>query len=113
MTHSWAPNFGFKLWPRHLLGTKREMINLSSVQTLMNAGEQVTPEVCDAFLAATGLSPSVLQPAFGMAEVRRAHHGMRPPRIQTSSKPLSPVHPLPSSGTENHVSSTGLYLHDL
>ena len=69
VTHSWAPNFGFKLVAQADAAGAAAKIDLSSVQRLMNAGEQVTAEVCDAFLACTGLHPSVMQPAFGMAEV--------------------------------------------
>ena len=67
VSHSWAPNFGFQL-VAEALGTQR-CPSLTTVRRLMNAGEQVTLEACDAFCAATGLSSSVLQPAFGMAEV--------------------------------------------
>ena len=69
VTHSWAPNFGFKLVVQADKAGAARGIDLSRVQKLMNAGEQVTSEVCDAFLLATGLEPSVVQPAFGMAEV--------------------------------------------
>lgn len=67
VSHSWAPNFGFRL-VAEALGTQR-CPSLTTVRRLMNAGEQVTLEACDTFCAATGLSPSVMQPAFGMAEV--------------------------------------------
>jgi hypothetical protein len=61
---------GFKLVAQadNAAGAARQ-IDLTCVDRLMNAGEQVTPEVCDAFLRVTGLPPSVMQPAFGMAEV--------------------------------------------
>lgn len=68
VSHSWAPNFGFKLVVDALAKTSATY-RLASVQMLMNAGEQVTIEVCDAFLSALGLDPRVMQPAFGMAEV--------------------------------------------
>ena len=75
-THSWAPNFGFKL----VVNALREAtppdttagplsVDLTALRRLMNAGEQVTTDVCDAFIAALGLRPDVMQPAFGMAEV--------------------------------------------
>ena len=71
VTHSWSPNFGFKL---AALAVKNEGLDvfdgdLSAIKLLMNAGEQVTTEVCDGFLRATGLPSNVMQPAFGMAEV--------------------------------------------
>ena len=69
VSHSWAPNFGFRL----VVAALREaghppLPQLSSVRALMNAGEQVTAEVVDAFLRLTGLDGRVMQPAFGMAE---------------------------------------------
>ena len=72
-THSWSPNFGFKLVADALQGTcapggQHSCGDLSSLKLLMNAGEQVAAEVCDAFLRATGLHRTVMQPAFGMAE---------------------------------------------
>ena len=71
VTHSWAPNFGFKLVAAALRHAPEAAASydLTCVARLMNAGEQVTSEACEAFLAATGLLPSVMQPAFGMAEV--------------------------------------------
>ncbi len=70
VTHSWAPNFGFKLVAQaaSTAGSAHLAFDLSRLKSVMNAGEQVTAEVCDAFLACTGLPPSVMQPAFGMAE---------------------------------------------
>ena len=117
VTHSWAPNFGYKLIVaalRAIHGTAGSSAspgsmttttvggsggkgsgngggggggssdgsrggsgsgggtpaigNLTFIRRLMNAGEQVTAEVCDAFLSLTGLPPDVMQPAFGMAE---------------------------------------------
>ena len=70
VTHSWSPNFGFKLVADALQGKPGQhgCGDLSSLKLLMNAGEQVTAEVCDAFLRATGLHRTVMQPAFGMAE---------------------------------------------
>ena len=69
VSHSWAPNFGFKL----VAAALREAgapppPDLSCVRALMNAGEQVTADVCDAFLRLAGLPRRVMQPAFGMAE---------------------------------------------
>ena len=74
VTHSWAPNFGFKLVAGAIekaMDTEGRAFthDVSSLKLLMNAGEQVVAEVCDAFLSATGLPQRVMQPAFGMAEV--------------------------------------------
>jgi len=72
VSHSWTPNFGFKLVSDALLRTPSLTWDLSSVKFLMNAGEQVTPKVVREFLklvAPLGISNQVMQPAFGMAEV--------------------------------------------
>ena len=76
VSHSWAPNFGFKLVAAALEaegagGATRGVgiLDLSALKRLMNAGEQVTTEVNAAFLRALRLDESVMQPAFGMAEV--------------------------------------------
>ncbi|HEU5124613.1 MAG TPA: condensation domain-containing protein [Verrucomicrobiae bacterium] len=71
-THSWAPNFGFKLVSDRLARVMGRHWDLSSLKFLMNAGEQVTLPVVRDFLRATarfGIRESVMQPAFGMAEV--------------------------------------------
>ena len=71
VTHSWAPNFGFKLVSDRLAQNKGRHWNLSSIRYLMNAGEQVTLPVVRDFLQATagfGVRPDAMQPAFGMAE---------------------------------------------
>ena len=72
VSHSWSPNFGFKLISDSLAKNHGKNWNLSSVKLLMNAGEQVTPRVVREFLATVasfGISSQVMQPAFGMAEV--------------------------------------------
>ncbi len=72
VTHSWAPNFGFKLVSEALARQSGRRWELGSVQRLMNAGEQVTLPVCEEFLRRTasfGMKPTVMQPGFGMAEV--------------------------------------------
>jgi acyl-CoA synthetase (AMP-forming)/AMP-acid ligase II/thioesterase domain-containing protein/NAD(P)-dependent dehydrogenase (short-subunit alcohol dehydrogenase family)/acyl carrier protein len=72
VSHSWSPNFGFKLISEVLTKTPGKTWDLSSVKFLMNAGEQVTPRVVREFLnsvAPFGISSQVMQPAFGMAEV--------------------------------------------
>lgn len=70
-THSWAPNFGFALVNQALAGAGERRWDLKRMRYFMNAGEQVTLPVCSAFvrgLAAFGVRPQALQPAFGMAE---------------------------------------------
>ncbi|WP_071187591.1 SDR family NAD(P)-dependent oxidoreductase [Trichormus sp. NMC-1] len=72
VSHSWSPNFGFKLISEALAKIAEKTWDLSSVKFLMNAGEQVTPRVVREFLnsvAPFGISSQVMQPAFGMAEV--------------------------------------------
>lgn len=72
VSHSWTPNFGFKLISEALAKNPGHTWDLSSVKFLMNAGEQVTAKVVREFLAnvaSFGISDQVMQPAFGMAEV--------------------------------------------
>ncbi|MCU1275548.1 MAG: hypothetical protein JWO48_2979, partial [Bryobacterales bacterium] len=71
VTHSWAPNFGFKLVADALKNGPRRKWDLSSIRFLMNAGEQVTTAVVRDFLNAVapfGVRTAAMQPAFGMAE---------------------------------------------
>lgn len=70
-THSWAPNFGFKMVADALAASKDRRWDLSSVKGLVNAGEQVTLPVVQDFLdrvAPFGVTRTAMQPAFGMAE---------------------------------------------
>lgn len=72
VTHTWSPNFGFKLVSDALSKSEGRVWDLSSVEFFMNAGEQVTPPVVREFLervAPFGVRPAAMQPAFGMAEV--------------------------------------------
>ncbi len=72
VTHTWSPNFGFKLVNDALAMAGERRWDLSSVKALMNAGEQVTVPVMAEFLRCTGsfgIEPRAVQPAFGMAEV--------------------------------------------
>jgi amino acid adenylation domain-containing protein len=72
VTHSWSPNFGFKLVADAARAAPERRWDLSAIKALMNAGEQVTLPVAREFLAAlapSGLREQALQPAFGMAEV--------------------------------------------
>jgi acyl-CoA synthetase (AMP-forming)/AMP-acid ligase II/NADP-dependent 3-hydroxy acid dehydrogenase YdfG len=72
VTHSWSPNFGFKLVSDRLLTQPGRTWDLSSIKFFMNAGEQVTLPVVRNFLndlAPFGVRQQAMQPAFGMAEV--------------------------------------------
>lgn len=71
VTHTWSPNFGFKLVSEALKKTSQQYWNLSSIQYFMNAGEQVTLAVIEEFIHYTapyGVKENMMQPAFGMAE---------------------------------------------
>ena len=76
VTHTWSPNFGFKLVSERvgtLLGdrrspTRNKTWNLSSIKFFMNAGEQCTLPVIREFLQAVapfGVPQQALQPALG------------------------------------------------
>ncbi|WP_437617321.1 condensation domain-containing protein [Sorangium sp. So ce1151] len=72
VTHTFAPNFAFKLINDALAGSPERRWDLSSLRRVINAGEQVVVPVAQEFLRRTadfGLRPGVMQPAFGMAEV--------------------------------------------
>ncbi len=72
VTHTWSPNFGFKLVNHALANGSERSWDLSSMKFFMNAGEQVTLPVVSEFLdllAPFGVAPNAMQPAFGMAEV--------------------------------------------
>lgn len=72
VTHTWSPNFGFKLVADRLSNVLGRRWDLSSLRFFMNAGEQVTMPVVREFLRAVasfGVRESAMQPAFGMAEV--------------------------------------------
>jgi acyl-CoA synthetase (AMP-forming)/AMP-acid ligase II/NADP-dependent 3-hydroxy acid dehydrogenase YdfG/acyl carrier protein len=71
VTHTWAPNFGFKIVAEALAASGSKRFDLSCVKRFMNAGEQVTLPVVEDFLNAVrpfGVAPVAMQPAFGMAE---------------------------------------------
>ncbi|KUI98279.1 non-ribosomal peptide synthetase [Vibrio sp. MEBiC08052] len=71
VTHTWAPNFGFRLVSEQLSEGTSKHWDLSSIQYFMNAGEQATLSVIKAFIDAVtpfGVKPHSMQPAFGMAE---------------------------------------------
>ncbi len=72
VTHSWAPNFGYKLVSEAIIAHPDQSWDLSKIEYLMNGGEQVTLQVVQSFLERThqfGLNPSAITPAYGMAEV--------------------------------------------
>ncbi|HET7544173.1 MAG TPA: SDR family NAD(P)-dependent oxidoreductase [Polyangiaceae bacterium] len=71
VSHSWAPNFAYRLVSAALAGTA-ERWDLSCVQTLLSAGEAVSSSTVQEFtrqLALHGLPRTALRPAFGMAEL--------------------------------------------
>jgi acyl-CoA synthetase (AMP-forming)/AMP-acid ligase II/NAD(P)-dependent dehydrogenase (short-subunit alcohol dehydrogenase family) len=72
VTHTWSPNFGYKLVNDRLIKGEGKTWDLSSIKFFMNAGEQVTLPVVRDFLRLTGpfgVPSRAMQPAFGMAEV--------------------------------------------
>lgn len=72
ITHSWAPNFAYSLVSAALKGERQREWDLSCVKMLLTAGESITRTTTSEFLdslAPYGLQLSVLQTAFGMAEV--------------------------------------------
>jgi amino acid adenylation domain-containing protein len=72
VTHTWSPNFGYKLLSDYLSRNKNRTWDISSIKFFMNAGEQVTLPVVRDFLelvAPFGIPLNAMQPAFGMAEV--------------------------------------------
>ncbi|HEX2053673.1 MAG TPA: AMP-binding protein, partial [Actinomycetota bacterium] len=71
VTHTWSPNFGFKLVADHLATAADRHWDLSQMRFFMNAGEQVTLPVVRDFLdrvAPFDVPQQAMQPAFGMAE---------------------------------------------
>jgi acyl-CoA synthetase (AMP-forming)/AMP-acid ligase II/NAD(P)-dependent dehydrogenase (short-subunit alcohol dehydrogenase family)/acyl carrier protein len=71
VTHTWAPNFGFRIVSEALTARDSKHFDLSCVKRFMNAGEQVTLPVVEEFLGFVrkfGVPEQAMQPAFGMAE---------------------------------------------
>ncbi|MFT3775982.1 MAG: AMP-binding protein [Minicystis sp.] len=69
---TWSPNFGYKLVNDALAQSPDRRWDLSSIRYLLNGGEQVTQPVAAEFLRRTapfGLSPTAMEPVFGMAEL--------------------------------------------
>ncbi|MFC0623328.1 amino acid adenylation domain-containing protein [Kribbella deserti] len=75
VTHSWAPNFGYRQLTEALAGAPERYWDLSGLRTLVSGGEQITWPVVREFLAATarfGVTPAVFTPCWGMAETTTA-----------------------------------------
>lgn len=71
VTHTWSPNFAFKLVADAARDIKPRRWNLSCIKAIMNAGEQVTAPAIRSFgqtLALQGFDTKAIQPSFGMAE---------------------------------------------
>jgi nonribosomal peptide synthetase DhbF len=71
VTHSFSPNFGFKLVTSRLEARPGASWDLRSIKRLTNGGEQATLPVIRDFLRLTapfGITLRAMQPAFGMAE---------------------------------------------
>ncbi|MFF4404950.1 SDR family NAD(P)-dependent oxidoreductase [Streptomyces sp. NPDC001404] len=69
--HTWAANFGYRLVADALRAAPERSWDLSAVRTVLNAGEQCTAPVVDAFLERTapfGLRRTAMIHAWGMAE---------------------------------------------
>ncbi len=77
VTHTWAPNFAYSLVCNALAALRADQKSppnwdLSCVDGMLTAGESVSPMVIQPFLtelAAFGLPPTAIRPAFGMAEL--------------------------------------------
>ncbi|MEV2279136.1 SDR family NAD(P)-dependent oxidoreductase [Nocardiopsis sp. NPDC049922] len=71
VNHSWSPNFGYKMLGDALADAPDRIWDLSSVNSLLNAGEQCTMPVVRRFLERTsgfGLRPDAMVFSWGMAE---------------------------------------------
>ena len=71
VTHLFSPNFGFKLVTSRLEARPDAAWDLRAIKRITNGGEQATLPVIRDFLRLTapfGVTPQVMQPAFGMAE---------------------------------------------
>ena len=72
VTHTWAPNFAYALINDALARGTDIRWDLSCVEAFLTAGEPVSAKVVEHLLsqlAAFGLKPTVIRPAFGMAEM--------------------------------------------
>lgn len=73
VSHSWAPNFAYKLVinEKNKLTQDKPLVDLSSLKELVTGGEMVTGNTVRTFnrlLKPFGLGDGVLTPSFGMAE---------------------------------------------
>ncbi|HEY0699534.1 MAG TPA: beta-ketoacyl synthase N-terminal-like domain-containing protein, partial [Micromonospora sp.] len=71
VTHSWAPNFGYRMVADAAAGAAGRRWDLRTVRRLVSGGDQCSPETFAAFLAATsagGVTAAALTPAWGMSE---------------------------------------------
>ena len=72
VTHSWAPNFAYALINSALARAGEERWNLSSMKSLLTAGEAVSSRTLEELLSALkshGLPETAARSAFGMAEL--------------------------------------------
>ncbi|MEV6527879.1 MupA/Atu3671 family FMN-dependent luciferase-like monooxygenase [Longispora sp. NPDC051575] len=71
VTHSWAPNFAYRLLADTVAATPGRAWDLSAVRRLVSGGERVTVDAVEGFLAATGphgIRRSAMTAGWGMAE---------------------------------------------
>lgn len=71
VTNSWAPNFAFSLAAKELQSINKGSLDLSSLEFLLNGGEQVVVEQALDFISiarAFGLDENVMIPSWGMSE---------------------------------------------
>jgi acyl transferase domain-containing protein/acyl-CoA synthetase (AMP-forming)/AMP-acid ligase II/predicted O-methyltransferase YrrM len=72
ITHSWAPNFAYALINEKLNAIPPATWDLSCLQSLLTAGESITPHTIQTFinqLQPYQIKPHVIHTAFGMAEM--------------------------------------------
>jgi acyl-CoA synthetase (AMP-forming)/AMP-acid ligase II len=70
-TTSGAPTFAYEMCIRRIAPSSRDGLDLSSLDTLICAGEPINPTVLERFVEAFaphGLRASAIQPAYGLAE---------------------------------------------
>jgi len=75
VTHTWSPNFGYRLLSEELRRETERRWDLTSVRHFLNAGEQVTESVISEFVAQLsrfGVRATTMRPAYGMAELSTA-----------------------------------------
>ncbi|MGY2803413.1 amino acid adenylation domain-containing protein [Bradyrhizobium sp. USDA 4506] len=75
VTHTWSPNFGYRLLAEHLKNSLDRTWDLRSVRHFVNAGEQATHSTIEDFIASAGrfgVTAAAIRPAYGMAELSTA-----------------------------------------